>query len=310
VGLWVAVALAALAKGPVALVAVAYALLAGKALAGRWSAANRTAWFWGVPGALAVVAAWAVPAYLHEPVFVRDILLGREIELHAVPALSHLGGAWRVLQYSILPFLPWSLLGLVAVARVPARAWIGHPLAGAVLWIVILAASFALLPTKRGDRFAPMFPALAVLAAWVVMTWPTRVRSTAWVPALTLIVAGALGVYRFRFAEESRNHMGEHVKAFAAAVHQKAGPDRIAFTGVGWTPLATLLARHQEGDATPTQLRAARWHIRPLSEGDRPVLVSDPIDAVTTDQGQGPARLGLFLNDEAEAPAPMSAPAD
>src|SRR5256885_8022786 len=70
-GFWIAVGLAALTKGPAALVPVIYLPLAARLIGGRWSLMQRARWWWGLPLALAIFLAWALPTAIvyREPFF-------------------------------------------------------------------------------------------------------------------------------------------------------------------------------------------------------------------------------------------------
>jgi len=297
--LWLAIALAALDKGPMALIPMLYIFFAAKSLTGKWSSANRTCWYVGVPFVFAAFASWAYPAYLAEPQFFKQVLLGQEVAKRMVASPTFITEWWKVPQYTITPFLPWSLFALGGLLLIRPRNWFkGNPYSSILIWIIILMAGFSCIATKRADRFAPIFPASACLAAWVMFRLALHFRNFIWIPLAVLGMAVVLTVYRFHYSDESRNHFGDNAVSFAAAVNAKVGNDAIAFYGLGQTPVETLLARHQDGDATPEELAAAKWIIRPFGKDEHPVLVSGPLDQVQplAHEEPGAIPVGLFPN--------------
>lgn len=295
--LWIATALAALDKGPMALIPMLYIPFAAKSLTGKWSAANRTYWYLGIPFVFLTFAAWAYPAYLAEPQFFKQVLLGQEVAKRMVASPTFITEWWKVPQYTITPFLPWSLFALAGLLLIRPKNWFKqNPYASVFIWILLLMAGFSCIATKRADRFAPIFPASACLAAWVMFRLALHFKKFLCIPIAVLTMAIILTVYRFHYSEESKNHFGDNAVNFAAAVNAKVGNDPIAFYGLGQTPLETLLARHQDGDATPEQLAAAKWIIRPFAKDEHPLLTSAPLDQVQSPIREEPGALpvGLF----------------
>ena len=78
-GFWLSVGATALAKGATALIPILYVLLAARVIHDRWSAVNRTGWYWGLPLALAFFGVWIVPAYLMNPDYITQTLIVSEL---------------------------------------------------------------------------------------------------------------------------------------------------------------------------------------------------------------------------------------
>ena len=299
-GLWLCVGLAALAKGPAALLVVAYVFAAAPVLGGSWRSLQRTGWWWGLPLAVTLFAGWAVPAYMSKPVHFKRVIIGDGLNRHALQWTDAVWTVWKVPAYAFARSLPWSILAVVALAWVPWRAWLRERVtAAAVLWLMVCLVGFGLMSTKRPDRLAPMSPALAVLAAAAL---PELARRLQWtgarlrreVAAALLLVGAGLAANAWLLSGPAKGREGEHVVAFARQVRQRVGGEPVVCFGTVNTPVQPLLGRMQvtpEPDAA--LLAAARWVIRPVDEADTAVaaVVSEPIAEV---HGKKPGRLGLF----------------
>ena len=76
---WLCATGAALTKGPIALIPIAYLIAGAPILTGRWNSLKRAGFWWGLPLLLGVFGIWAYIAYRQEPEFFRQVLLGREV---------------------------------------------------------------------------------------------------------------------------------------------------------------------------------------------------------------------------------------
>jgi hypothetical protein len=212
--------------------------------------------------------------------------------------------------YLITRFLPWSVLTIVALVLVGPRKWFRSPAGGAVLWIAIWVAVFSFASTKRPDRYAPVYPAMAVLAAYAVCVLIGRIKgleglgrayTPARVAAAGLVVAAGLCVHSVFFSDMARERYGDHVIAFAKAVREQTKGEQVLFLDGEQTPLEGLLGHVQEDPAPRAAREAARWvvhFIEPGAVGGRaPVLVSEPIDQV---DGNAPGKLGLYRIEPGE----------
>jgi 4-amino-4-deoxy-L-arabinose transferase-like glycosyltransferase len=220
---WLSSSLAALAKGPIALIPVAYAFLAAKLFHRSWGAARRLRSYIGAPVALAVALAWPVAVYTLAPDHFRNILvnqeLGGQFEGHWYSGLIT---AWQVPLWVISRFLPWSLLLLVAAWFFPWREWRKHPLAPAMLFIALLAIPIILVASRRGDRFAPFFPPVAVVCAWAaVYAWRGQVLLRTSLAAIPAVIVG-LTVYFHFLSDQAKDLSGQRMLDFVGEVKAKA----------------------------------------------------------------------------------------
>ena len=293
VGFWLCTAASALTKGPIALLPLGYVVLAARLVHGRWSRVHRTGWVWGLPLMLVLVAAWAVPAWRADPEYFRQKLMGGEVSNHVVyhDPVQFLKKFWKAGFYFFTRFLPWSVFVPAALIWIGPRRWLRHRCAPAILWFLLTLVVFSCMP-MRSDRVAPMYPAAAVLAAYWLVWRGHRVGLTVGrIAALALALALVMAGYQWTGSPAARTGYGDHVAAFAQTVRPIIGDEPVVLIGVGKTPLATLLGRHQPGEPTGAEIEAASWIIRPYVAEDSPAAVSQPIAEV---QGHKFGRVALY----------------
>lgn len=307
---WLCTLGAALDKGPLALFGIVYLVLAAWVLHRRPGLLARTGWWWGLPLLLLPMGYWSYTAYRQEPAFFEQVLLGRETASRVAGADRFLKTFFNGPAYVITRFLPWSLLVILALALVPPRRWFRHPMAPAILWLFIWLVIFSFASTKRPDRYAPVYPPIALLAAYAGLILLPRLRPlrpfahlytpARWaVPALVL--AAAWCAHNQFFSDPARDGYGNHVTAFARAVRARTAGEPILFLDGEQTPLETLLGNVQPDPAPPALQASARWAIRvhaPESPGA--VLISEPIDQVV---GPDAGRLALYALPPGEGPS-------
>src|SRR5205814_1891730 len=78
-GFSIAIGLAALAKGPAALLPIIYFPLAAWLIRGQPGLLRRSHWWWAILGALAIFSLWAVPTAIRYPAPFFNQLIGREL---------------------------------------------------------------------------------------------------------------------------------------------------------------------------------------------------------------------------------------
>jgi len=216
--LWLAVAGAALTKGPPALLVVAYLVVAARLCCGGWGAVGRTGMWWGLPLMIALAAAWAIPAAQADPehfkkTFAVNEVIGRIIGVDELDQLGEEGvptrgnrrnpheiitEAWKMPAWFMARFAPWSLFvvlmfvdvrargwcrwrgwrGMRVCTRRQVRLWFRHPLGPAFLWVAVTILFFSLSAGKRADYLAPAYPAGAILAAWWLVITAAKYRIT------------------------------------------------------------------------------------------------------------------------------------
>jgi 4-amino-4-deoxy-L-arabinose transferase-like glycosyltransferase len=211
---FLALAAGALAKGPVALALTGLVIVAWLALAGDWRRLRALPWTTGVPLFAAVAVPWYVLAERATPGFLRYFLVNEHLlryvrheygDRYGSGHTQPYGASWLMLAAA---FLPWTVLGAVAVVRalrgqrarqagkvraaLRAEPW----LAFALLWGLAPAAFFTVTPQLLPAYMAPGLPGLALAAAVGLERWreaggPGRLDR--WLAAHALVMAAAAG---------------------------------------------------------------------------------------------------------------------
>lgn len=177
--LWVWIALGILTKGPLALVFPVLGLL----LLGRsaWPTLRRAVAGWGPVVAVAIIAAWLVPATITGGRHWLETILIHQSAGRAVASFAHQEPWWYHLATVPISLLPWSpavLLATVAafgqrhVLPEPARVMAAYPVAG-IIFLSLLSGKTFLYPL-------PLLVPAGVVAAWWLCRSPrSRPRSVA-----------------------------------------------------------------------------------------------------------------------------------
>ena len=290
VGFWLCVGLAALTKGPAALLPIIYLPLAARLIGGNWFLLHRSRWWWGLPVTLAVFGAWAIPCALrHSDEFFR-VLVGREFIAQTFGFGDQLGSKrdnitsagpvaaiitlWQNPGWFVTRFAPWSLASIGALFLVGWRNWFRHPLAPAILWFLLVLVFFSLSAHKTADYILPAYPAAALLASWFLL----RYFRALYVSAAAVCLALGLAVESIFFSASARTREGENVKEFARAVQAETGGELVVFANSGFNTLQFFLGSNQPTRTpTPAQLATARWIITPVLADAAAVRISKPL---------------------------------
>jgi 4-amino-4-deoxy-L-arabinose transferase-like glycosyltransferase len=281
---WLAATLAALAKGPIALIPVAYAFLGAKLFHGGWDAGRRLRPLVGAPIALTVALAWPVAVFVLAPEHFRNVLLNQELGGQFDGAwYSGVITAWQVPLWVISRFLPWSLLLLVAAWFFPWRQWRTHPLATVLLYILLLTIPFILVGSRRGDGFAPFFPLVAIVCAWAaVYCWRGQVLLRTSVAAVPAVIIGLTVHFHF-LSDQAKDLSGQRMLDFAREVKAKADGRPLLFCKTANRELAVqaFLGVNQRGQYPREAPESGAWVIAE-GPGDQPdaLVESAPIPLI------------------------------
>ncbi|MFI4896278.1 MAG: ArnT family glycosyltransferase [Phycisphaerales bacterium JB059] len=314
--MWVAAGLALLAKGPLALLVPAYALLAPLLIERRPALLARAGFLWGLPLMLAIFLLWLVPAWLSDRTFVEQTLIGEELlgrfGAGATPANAPPGpgtppyivdvitSTYEIPSWFVERFLFWAPFALLGLAASPPWRWRSSPLAPAALWVLMVFITTMLIRNRGGSYLMPSYPAASVLALGILLHRRSFL-SPRLLGALALLVTLLITGREVFLSRAARTGAGDHAWAFARAARAIVLDDPVVFVQTGHTPVPMMMGRARAGEPSPEQVKRAPWIVRPLPERpdpDRPGpdLISEPLLRVTA-RGTAraePQRLGLF----------------
>ena len=276
---WLCVGLAALTKGPAALLPVIYLPLAARLLFGNWKHAARTQWWWGLPFAAAIFAAWVVPVALSYPEDFEKILIKRELFAPIIGLGARYGspgvtneGPFAILtgilhnpHWFLSGFAPWSLAAIGALIIIRPRNWFRHAMAPAILWLFLVIAFFTFSANKTEDYIMPAYPAAAILAAFFCAKILQRFRLQPVYAALLgclLLLGFVLQIFFFSSAAKSRS--GDELKKFAQQAQPKIDNQPVIFIDTGYNTLQFFLRRNQTEKPDDAAVANARWVIMPM----------------------------------------------
>lgn len=208
VALWFCIALAVLTKGPPGLLAPLAAIVADLAWRKRLREARALLWpVWGMFGVGVVVGLWLIPTMLRGGEKFWDETLVSEL-LHRFTGAGEQRDRVRLEPwYYVMPILgrmaPWSLL---LIAGVPTlwchrrdRSWRARPL----VWSGAIYLALWLPVSKRADHILPIYPALALVCAQLLVHWAAKWHRRGVMPravqvgALLSVAAGFSGAAVF-----------------------------------------------------------------------------------------------------------------
>lgn len=199
---YAACGLGILAKGPMALLIPWLSFGVWEGLR-RWRGqpARFGHLLWGPLLALAVTAAWLVPAcYLGGEAYTRYILFTQNFG-RAVQSFAHERPFYYYLVNLPLDTLPWFLVFLFAVPLLPAL-WRDQErrLDLLLVWCALIFLLFSAVSGKRERYLLPLFPVFSVLVAHAVDRWENaaaRTRPLSLAAGLVLVATLLLTLFPF-----------------------------------------------------------------------------------------------------------------
>ena len=139
------------------------------------------------------------------------------------------------------------------------------------------------MASRRGDRFAPFFPLVAVICAWAaVYCWRGQVLLRIGVAAIPAVIVG-LTVYFHFLSDQARDLSGQRMLDFVREVKVKAVGQPLVFCKIENRGLAVqaFLGVNQRG-RTPREVPASGAWVIAQGPGDQPdaILESQPIPMI------------------------------
>ncbi|MGH9795688.1 MAG: hypothetical protein ACRD5G_13030 [Candidatus Acidiferrales bacterium] len=168
-GFGAALGLAALAKGPAALVLAGGSVGLWMLVTRRWKDGCRLLHPLAVLSFMVVALPWYVLCAMRNPEFVDVFLIAHNFQRYLTPVFRHEQPFWFFGPILLLGFVPWTplLVAVVydAVALLRKRAWTYSASLFVACWVIFPVVFFSLSKSKLPGYVLPAIPALALLLA-------------------------------------------------------------------------------------------------------------------------------------------------
>lgn len=164
---YVALALATLAKGPVAIGLAGLVVVTFGLLSGERKLILRTLWVPGIALFSAVALPWYALVQLRNPQFFSDFVLSHNFARFSTNLFRHQRPFWYFLPVLLIGLLPWTTFALAGAVRA-FRSWrSGRDRYSLflLLWGVLPVIFFSLSQSKLPGYILPAIPAWTLLAA-------------------------------------------------------------------------------------------------------------------------------------------------
>lgn len=195
---WLALALASLSKGPVALVLAGATLVAHMGVTREVRPLSRWHLAWGLPLFLVVAAPWFILVSLRNPEFPHFFFVHEHFARFLTSEADRVQPWWFFLPMVLLGVLPW--LRYLMPALRPVQGDGGDSIRWFLLiWCAVVLVFFSASHSKLAPYVMPMMPPLAVLLAPRIARNPASFRHAAWIVcAFTAVVGVGLVAYAAR----------------------------------------------------------------------------------------------------------------
>ncbi len=195
---WVALALAVLSKGIVALVLPGATLVAYSLLNRDFAPWRRLEIARGLPLFLLIAAPWFVAVSLANPEFFHFFFIHEHFERFLTKVHGRYQPGWYFFPILAAGLLPWTLLALHAAARAWSadRAQAFAPRRFLLLWVLVVFGFFSASNSKLASYILPLFPALALLLGDFLDRCARRTLALHLLPMLLAAAAAALAAPR------------------------------------------------------------------------------------------------------------------
>jgi 4-amino-4-deoxy-L-arabinose transferase-like glycosyltransferase len=166
-GLYVALAVGTLIKGPIALIAPGMVIFFFLLFTRNWAVLKRIHLMRGLTVYLAIVTPWYVWAEVRNPGYLRYFLWDEHLMRYLTPRFGRSKSWYYFFMVIGFGFLPWSLLLPVTVKRLWQNT-LDHAHLFLVLWVVLTFTFFSVSSSKLPHYVLPIYPALAILVGHIV----------------------------------------------------------------------------------------------------------------------------------------------
>jgi 4-amino-4-deoxy-L-arabinose transferase-like glycosyltransferase len=165
---YIFMALAMLAKGPVAPFLAAVIVVIFAAAKGDYRLITRTLWIPGFVLFCAVALPWYVAVQLRNPEFLRVFILEHNLARFGKDVYHHTEPIWYYLPVALLGLVPWTIFVAVAIGESVRACWkgrsevfrFGDPLSAfLVIWLIVPIAFFSFSASKLPGYILLALPA-------------------------------------------------------------------------------------------------------------------------------------------------------
>lgn len=174
---YVLLALATLAKGPVAPFLAAFVIVVFVAVRREWPVIRHSLWIPGILLYLAVALPWYVLVQLHTGTFFRVFILEHNLQRYTTEVYRHTQPFWYFVPVLLLSLFPWTVLAVTALVGAARRAFgaakeeaQGEDGSSDIelflfIWGVLPVIFFSLSGSKLPGYILPAVPPFALLTA-------------------------------------------------------------------------------------------------------------------------------------------------
>jgi 4-amino-4-deoxy-L-arabinose transferase-like glycosyltransferase len=200
-GFYLFLALATLAKGPIAVLLAAIILVAFVALRRDPKLLLRTLWPSGIALYLVVAAPWFIAVQHANPEFFRFFFLQHNVERFTSNLYHHPEPFWFYLPVALAALIPWTVFAIAALVDA-IRDWrhSAQQPSGAEdlrtylsLWFLVPIVFFSISRSKLPDYILPSIPAAAILLAdFIQRREKAEAKPAVWMSVLHGVLCGAI----------------------------------------------------------------------------------------------------------------------
>ena len=208
-------ALATLAKGPVAIVLAGVILLIFVAVKRDWRVILESLWIPGIVLFLAVVLPWYVAVQLRNPDFFRVFILEHNLGRFGQDLYHHRQPFWFYLPVLLLSLMPWTIWLILALAERLPLIWSKKEEASAtpegswqlflLIWLLVPVLFFSASHSKLPGYILPSIPPGALLVTAYLRTRPAM-KISPWLAGLHAALCGGLVFVALAAAGIQLNH--------------------------------------------------------------------------------------------------------
>jgi 4-amino-4-deoxy-L-arabinose transferase-like glycosyltransferase len=200
---YVFLALATLAKGPVAPFLASVILLVFTATKRDWQAISGTLWVPGILAFLATALPWYVAVQVRNPEFFRVFILEHNLDRFGHDLYHHRQPFWFYLPVLLLALMPWTLWLILAVIERVRLLWTERQEAFTdaedswqlflLIWLCVPVVFFSASQSKLPGYILPAIPAGSLLVSEYVRSRRNHEsRISLWAASIHAVLCGAL----------------------------------------------------------------------------------------------------------------------